>query len=152
MSNSTYDIELDITDAYQYNPSSLTSSISSSQTMVIDNQPSTHQSPAMTVPSINHGPPPIHIATVPDLQVTVLWVNSASQRVMEGSTIQIGEVGETYTVMGILRRSPRNRTLLCISRSGHAIGLVAGPEHIELTWNETIKRCLVVTFCSCLLL
>lgn len=154
MSDTSCNIELDITEAHQYYPLATHSSSSSSRLPLISQQPVNHGTPdpSETVTNIDHMPSCIDVTTVSNLEVNILWVDTISGKIKIGSWVRIKGRQELYMVMGVVRRSAKGLTVICIAKNGHAVGLVVQSGHLEQTWSEVFRRYLLVTFCSCFLL
>jgi hypothetical protein len=154
MSNNSCDIELDITEGYQYYPPSTQSSSSSSRSPLVNQQPTDHAipRPSESITAVDHMPSYIDVTTISDLEVNVSWVDTTSERIKIGSLVRVRGRQEPYMVIGVVRRSARKLTVMCTAKSGHTIGLVVGSGHLEQTWKELFKRHLLLTFCLCILL
>ena len=148
MSDTSCNIEQDITDAYHCSTSTLVASSSSTST-IIDRQPSYQEAPDYSNmnSTFDHAVPSIKITTVPSLAVNILWVQETSRRVKVGSFVQINGEDEIYEVIGMLNREGKKRTITCMAKNGHTIGLVIDPEDFEMPWVEIVKRHLPLIFC-----
>src|SRR5262245_32736997 len=145
MSSTCYDNESDITNVtYHHSPPT---------TSIVTQQPCSQQTLfppiATSVPSdtMQH----TYVTVQPNLDVNISWVRSVSETIRENSILQIGNRQGTYRVVGFLRRSARNRTLLCESEDGQVIGLIVKPGHYNFSWKEILLCNLLFTFCSCIL-
>jgi hypothetical protein len=149
MSNISYEIEQDITDAYHWSTSTLVAS-SSSSSSIIDRQPSSHETldSSNMISTFDHILPPIQITTVPNIEVSILWVQTVvGRKVRMGSIVQInGEAGE-YEVIGMINREGRKRTITCMAKNGQTIGLVIDPKDFKMPLVEVVKRHLPFIFC-----
>lgn len=150
MLSESYDIEMDITDSFVSNPST-TQIPSSSHSTLINQQPELSNVDLSSHSAPNHAPAHIQVETDRHMGMSILWVNSVSEAMRIGSSVQINKGQEVYEVMKVIKRSAKKDILLCISNE-HAIGLVVDKGYFESSWNEFIIRNLLFTFFPCLFL
>lgn len=153
MSNTLYDIELDITDAPHYHSSHTIVTPPPPHPCTINQQSSTHES--FNYPfedGEDDDTALITITTMHNKEIEILWVEGVSKKMKEGSRVILKGKDKIYRVLGTLRRSAEKQTVLCIAEDGQTIGLVVEKEHYELPWREAVTRYFLVTFFPCLLL
>jgi len=87
----------------------------------------------------------IQVTVYPRLKLTMLWAKDVSKQIRIKSLLQINGDEEVYEVTGIMRRSARFDTLICMGNKGNTIGLVVNAKDFKSPWTIRFYRHFILT-------
>jgi len=86
----------------------------------------------------------IQVETHREHKITILWAKDISRNIKFGSCLQLNGEEEIYEVVGIMKRSAKFDTLICMGNRGNTIGLIVNSKRYESSKTEKLYRILIL--------